>query len=219
MAKESSTTIFRKKVSKSYETLCVAYHEAGHAICALLKYIYVDSAFIYEDSATKKMCGETYFCPYEIGNSKQQILNYFLIGEICINYAGLVTEKIFYKKISGSDKFPSFLKDGSSLDTQSAAKILKKYNLIPPGRQRYLFKQKLTKQLISLLDNYWSDIEILAHALIQKKKLNYDQIKFLLIKKSQNKLFWKQRFKAIEFISSASAPELDDEVVKIIINM
>jgi hypothetical protein len=219
MSKESSLTIFRKKVSRSYENLCVAYHEAGHVICALLKYMRVEGATIYEDAKIKQMCGETLFYSYEDHAFNQQLLNYFSIGEICVNYAGLVTEKIFYKKISGSNKFPSFLKDGSSLDTQAAAKILKKSNIVPSGKQRYLYKQKITKQLLSLLENYWSDIELIAHILIQKKKINYKQIKYSLLRRSSNKILWKQRLKTIEFISSLESKGLDDQVLKLIINM
>ena len=219
MPEINSLSAFRRKVSKSYETISAAYHESGHVICSLLRHMKVESANIYEDKKIKQICGLTIFYPYDIKQFNQQLANYFLISEICINYAGLVVEKIFYKKISGSDKFPSFLKDGSSHDTQAAAKLLKKLSFISPGRQRFLYKQKLTKQLFNLLESYWLDIELIAHDLIQKKKINFNQIKSLLTKKSNNKIFWRQRFKAISYILRHDGKPLDDQAVKIIINV
>ena len=215
----SSLSIFRRKVSKSYETISAAYHESGHAICSLLRHMKIESASIYEDKKIKQICGLTIFYPYDLKKFNQHLANYFLISEIYINYAGLVVEKIFYKKISGSDKFPSFLKDGSSHDTREAAKLLKKLSFISPGRQRFLYKRKLTNQLSILLESYWSDIELIAHALIQKKKINFNQIKSLLLRKSNNKVFWRQRFKSINYVLRHENDPLDDQTVKIIINV
>ena len=211
-------SIFRHKVSKSYETISAAYHESGHVICSLLHHIKVESASIYEDKKIKQICGLTIFNPYDIKKFNQSLANYFLVSEININYAGLVAEKIFYKKISGSDKFPSFLKDGSSHDTKEAAKLLKKISFIAPGKQRFLYKKKLTNQLSILLESYWSDIELIAHTLIQKKKINFNQIKYLLLRKSNNKVFWRQKFKAISYVLRHEDKPLDDQSVKIIIN-
>jgi hypothetical protein len=133
-------------------------------------------------------------------------------------YAGLTTEKIFYKKISGSDKFPSFLKDGSSSDTQTAAKIFKKYNFVSPGQARFVFKKKITKQISILLENYWEDIEILSHLLFQKKKITYEQIKKLLTTKSKNKFFWKDQLKKIEILYHEDT-DLDDDTIRIMLSI
>lgn len=212
-------SIFRKQVSKNYETVSVAYHEAGHVICSLLKHMNVESASIYEERHSRKMGGETFFNTREDREVNQRLEQHFMIGEVYVNYAGLIAEKLLYKKISGSDKFPSFLKDGSSLDTEAAAKLIKKLNLAQPGKERYLYKQKIIKQITNLLDDHWKEIELIAHFLIQKKKINAKQIKSLLIRRSGNKLFWKQRFNTIGLILSLDKTSLDDEIIRIIVSV
>ena len=45
-------------------------------------------------------------------------------------------------------------------------------------------KKKIIKQVHSLIKEYWSDIELISHFLIQKKKISFNQIKEGAIKKN-----------------------------------
>ena len=112
-------------------------------------------------------------------------------------YAGLTAEKFHFKKMSGSDKFPLYWRDGSSDDTKDAAYLIKRFSPVAPGKKRYAYKKKIIKRTFTLLEQHWDAVTIVAHALVQKKRLGFSELKELLIKKSEDKEFWKDRFKDI----------------------
>ena len=105
---------------------------------------------------------------------------------------------------------------GSSEDITEVGKFIKKLNLVPPGKPRYLFKKKVAKDLKQLLTEHWEDIRLIAHALYQHKKLTQADIKQLLTKKSEYKNFWKERFKQINTLFAADA-RLDEQAVRLIL--
>lgn len=192
---------FRKKVSKTYDSISTAYHESGHTIYGLLYLIKIESVFIYEDKKVKRIHGITYYDSPELNKiTHKDGLSDRIYAEIGLSYAGLVAEKYQFKLISGSDKFPSFLKDGSADDTLEASALIKKYNMVPPGRKRYEFKKNIIKNVGVELQNNWDAVTLIAHALFQKKQLNFLEIKNILIKKSKKKKFWKEQFKKISVI-------------------
>ncbi len=197
MIKDNSLDSFRGKVSKNYEMITAAYHEAGHALFALLKYCYVNNVKIFYDS---EYLGVTIFYSFlkEVKDSELKV--FFATSEVGVNYAGLISERILYKKISGLDKYPSFLKDGSYRDTKVAAKIVNKYNLARAGKPRALLKKRIQKQITDILQEHWGDVELLSHFLIQNKKITFDQIKKLLTKKSEHRDFWREKFYVINFL-------------------
>jgi hypothetical protein len=173
----------------------------------------IDSVYVFENKRSKRIEGFTH---YDLPNlskiTDSEILVTFFKSEVCFRYAGLAAEKHLFKSISGSDKFPIFLRDGSSDDTLSAAALIKKHNLVAPGRKRYEYKKKIIKETLNDLKDHWNAVTIVSHALFQKKSLNFLELKTLLIKKSNNKVFWKEQFKNIEYIFNDSL-ELDDKVL------
>lgn len=208
----------RRKLSFTHDLISTAYHEAGHAICAILHFGRVSSIQIFPKKIKMRTEGA---CFYELFKEYEKIedsvlFNYQLVSEVCFYYAGLTSEKFYYKTISGSDKFPLFLRDGSSNDTLAAAAIIKKYNLAEPGKKRYAFKQKLIKRTLNELQKYWTDITLLAHFLFKKKRLGAKQIKRLLTTKSINKYFWKEHYKKINIIFD-NYSTLDENIIKSII--
>lgn len=188
-----------KHLGTFYDTVSTAYHEAAHAIYTLLCSIKVPLVYIMEKD--NKIDG---FCHYEIPDItkiQDNKLLYFIIDiEVGIKYAGLTAEKYHFKTMSGSDTFPMFLRDGSSDDTLSASYIIKKYNVAQPGKKRYDYKKKIIRKVFNSLKEYWDDVILISHALFCKKKLTFDDIKNIL-KKSKNKIFWKEQFKLINLIS------------------
>lgn len=215
--KDNKIIEFKNKVSKSFETITVSYHESGHTICALLRFIQVDVVSIKQNEE-KQMEGVTGYLSNLDNIQDAELFTYFLNSEIYLYYSGLVAEKILYKKISGSDKFPSFL-NGSSLDTQSAAKLITTYHKYSAGPERYKYKKKVTKQLASVLTSYWEDVELVSHFLFRKKRINFKQLKSLLIRKSINKEFWKKQFKSISLLHKIVSKPLDTDKIKIIIGL
>lgn len=188
----------RKKVTHIHESISTAFHEAGHAIYGLLHFVKIETVYIFQDKKTKRICGVTNFY-----NPFYNIDNYHMLQKsakivACLNYAGLVAEKYHFKNISGSDKFPLFWKNGSSNDTLAAITLIKRYNLAPPGRKRYLFKKKLIKETYNELREHWNSVTLIAHELFKRKKLYYSDLERLLIKESDNKKFWKKQFKNIK---------------------
>ena len=200
MANSGKGSIFdiRKKITATHEMISTSYHEAGHAIYSLLYGMRVPYVCIFRNKKNNRVEG---FCHYEtpdVALLQDANLVFLLVdSEIGFKYAGLTAERYIFKIISGSDKFPMFLRDGSSDDTLSAAALISKYNIVSPGKKRYSYKKRKINQVLKELHIYWDDITLLAHHLFAKKRLSFLDIKKLLIKKSPNKIFWKEQFKII----------------------
>lgn len=196
-----SISDIRKKITATHEMISTSYHEAGHAVYSLLCGMNVPYVCIFKNKKNNRVEG---FCHYEtpdVASLQDANLAFLLVdSEIGIKYAGLTAEKYNFKIISGSDKFPMFLRDGSSDDTLSAAALIKKYNIVSPGKKRYSYKKRKINQVLKELQIYWNDVTLLAHHLFAKKRLSFFDIKKLLIKKSPNKIFWKEQFKIISEI-------------------
>lgn len=203
MTNNSSGTILniRKKFHSTHELITTSYHEAGHTIYGLLKCIKVEEVSVFENKKTKRIEGFTYYKSPTPGQfASSELNNYWIIAEISCKYAGLNAEKYHFKNISGSDKFPMFLRDGSSSDTLSAAAMIRQFNLSSPGRKTYNYKKKLIKNTCDDLQEHWDAITLISHALFKKRRLDYEEIKKILIRKSSHKQFWKEKFKDISKI-------------------
>lgn len=203
-----ATTI---KLSQNHSMIATCYHEAGHAICALLMFAKVSNVFVQKD---RLISGATDFDVIE-NVQDSELADFITKSEININYAGMVAEKIFYKDITGSTILPNVLKKGCEEDVRQVADIIKKNNLSPPGQKRYSYKKKIQSDTNKLLLEYWEDVKIVAHSLFDKKKLNYEDLKLVLTKKSSNKDFWKNQFKYISLYIDQEK-EIDAKDIKII---
>lgn len=205
MAKNTgSIKEIRKKVTSTHECISTSYHEAGHAVFSLLCGIQVPTVYVFQNKKSKRWDGFTHYNSVDLSCVNDLfLLNELLNIEIGIKYAGLVAEKYHFKRISGSDKFPMYWKDGSSDDTKQAAALIKKYNTVPAGRKRYAYKQKIIRQVLRELEQHWDAVTAVAHALFRKKRLYFNDLKEILIKKTSNKNFWKQQFKSIENVFDA----------------
>ncbi len=192
---------FRKKVTKTYEFISTSYHEAGHTIYGLLHLMKIESVMVFEDKKHRRINGFThYHSPHLDKIEDGKVLNDRISAEIGLSYAGLVAEKHQFALASGSDKFPLFLKDGSSDDTMGASAIIRKYNVAPPGRKRYEYKKKTIIKVRYELQEHWNAVTVIAHALFRRKQLTFSDLKDLLTKKTKNKKFWKEQFKTIASI-------------------
>lgn len=189
----------RKKVTKTHELISTSYHEAGHVVYALLHFMLVDSVQVYEDKKLKRINGITYYdFPIEFDTiSDANLLNTLLRAEIGVSYAGFIAEKSLFKSISGSNQIPRFIKECSSDDNKCAALLIKKYNLAPPGQKRSLYKQKMIREVQQELHSHWDAITVIAHGLFRHRKLSFEDIQEILIKRTRNKKFWKEQFKNI----------------------
>jgi hypothetical protein len=191
----------RRKVTSTYELISTSYHEAGHTIYALLNGQKVDFVRVFETKRTKRIDGITCYHSIELSDINRETDPDFLASalqmEVGLKYAGLAAEKFHFKKMSGSDKFPLYWRDGSSDDTREAAALIKKYSPVKPGAKRYAYKKKIIRCTFDLLEEHWDAVTIVAHALIYKKRLSFLELKELLTKKSDEKDFWKVQFKKI----------------------
>lgn len=211
-----SSLNIRKQISKIHDTISTSYHEAGHALYSLLHGMKVYSVTISQNKKNKRIQGVCFYEIPEISLITDPVLFYKIAStEVGIKYAGLISEKYFYKTISGSNKFPISLKEGSSDDTLSATAIIKKYNIVEPGKERYKFKKKIINKVSKDLTDNWQDVILLAHSIFEKKKITYLDICKILTTKSNNKKFWKQKFKNIDAIFN-NLESLDEQELKII---
>src|SRR5271165_3022560 len=127
-----SLSSVRKKVTHTHELISTSHHEAGHTIYALLHFMTIFSVQVYQDKKSKRVDGFTHYYSFDVKTIVDpQILANRLYAEVGLCYAGLVAEKYQFKLHSGSDKFPSFLGDGSSKDLKEASEIIKKYQIAP----------------------------------------------------------------------------------------
>lgn len=190
----------RKKAFRAYELLSASYHEAGHTIYGLLEFIKIGSVSV---NLNQKGAGNgiTYYeTAFEEDISDRFLFNFLILSEIKLSYSGFCSEKLFFKKISGTAEKQIFLRDGSSDDVADAAALIRKHNLVPAGKKRYQYKQKMKNDITKTLDKHWDDVVIVSHALFQRKKLYYSDLKSLLLKKSPNKSYWKAQFKKIDYL-------------------
>lgn len=190
--------IIREKITNTHDFISTSYHEAGHTIYALLHLMKVDSVRVFIDKTTQRVGGMTYYS-YPPTIDWNYDLN-FVKAEICLRYAGLVAEKYHFKQISGSDKFPFFLKDGSSEDTMLAAKLIKQYKLAPSGKPRYKYKKKLINGTLKILIKHWDALTCVAHYLFNKKKISFDKLRNVLTTQIEDREFWKAQFNLIDQI-------------------
>jgi hypothetical protein len=206
MAKNAeSLRSVRKKVTHTHELIATSHHEAGHTIYALLHFMRINSVRVYQDKKTKRMDGVIFYdSPPVVSINDTELQVERLHCEIGLSYAGLIAEKYQFKLHTGSDKFPSFL-NGSYNDLSEASDLIKKYQVAPPGRKRYNYKKKIIREVARELEHHWDAVTIVAHALFQKKRLNFLDLKNLLTKKTKDEEFWKERFRVISNFYENSA--------------
>lgn len=208
---------YRKQFHKNYEIISSAYHEAGHAVFALLHFLKVFSVELCEIENDKigGLTSYELYCNYEekIDNNLKKKL---LLTEVGVSYAGLMSEQYHFKLLSGSDQPPFFLKYGASDDIALAANIIKKYNLCPSGKKRLSFKKQMMKNSFKDLYNHWDAVNIIVQLLFKYKKVDYSQIKKSLCSKSEKKQFWKEQFKKIDLLFNDFI-EIDNSMIKAIV--
>lgn len=206
----------QKKQAFDYAVIAAAYHEAGHAVCGLHNYLYVYDTFIITNKIKE---ANTLFYDYGANNLKdQELKKILLIFELQMFYAGLVAEKMYYKDICGSSHFPMHLRKGSWYDIASASNIIRKNGLAKPGKSSFLLKKQIKYDVENIISEHWDDIKVIAHSLYQKKRLSFDELKFILTKKTNRNEFWKERFKKITIIHKDKNSPTEDVVKDLILD-
>jgi hypothetical protein len=198
-----------RKQSDDYFFIATNFHEASHTITGLHNYFQVYDVSILMPTIRE---GTTNFYIFDV-DKDEELKQIFFIFELQTIYAGLIGEKIYHKDITGSDKFPSHLKNGAASDINQAATLIRKNNLAKPGKNTFLLKKRIQNDVEQLLLEHWDAVRVIAHALYKKKKLNFDELKKLLTTKTNHNDFWKDRFKKIKTIYSDNSIA-DDDVVK-----
>lgn len=204
-----------RKQSYDYELIAMAYHESGHAICALSNFLYVFSVGVM---TPKNNSGYTNWYIYDTTDVQDEELRKVLfINEVQAVYAGLIAEKMYYKDICGSDDFPMHLRAGSSEDTLMASSMIRKANLAKAGRQTHLFKKQMKKDVEQFLREHWDAVKIIAHALYKKTRLSHDELKYLLTRKTEHRDYWKDKFKKLKIVHNDKTSPAEETVKDILL--
>jgi hypothetical protein len=204
-----------RKQSYDYELIAMAYHESGHAICALSNFLYVFSVGVM---SPKNNIGYTNWYIYDTtGVQDEELRKVLFINEIQALYAGLIAEKMYYKDICGSDEFPMHLRAGSSEDTLTASSIIRKNNIVKAGRQTHLFKKQMKRDVEQFLQEHWDAVKIIAHALYKKTRLSHDELKYLLTRKTDHRDFWKDKFKKLKTVHNDKVYPSEETVKDILL--
>jgi hypothetical protein len=182
-----------KILSRNDSMIFTCYHEAGHIIVGSLMFFNITYVII-----KTSMEGDTNYETIDnniIDNC--ELLYYHNIANINMYYAGIISERILYKDITGSNILPRSLERYANYDMKNVSSFLMNKKLVKPGTSTYIFKKKIVNLLNKLMLKYWSDVKLIAHALYNNRKLYHYDIRNILTKKSVNKKFWKQQFKYI----------------------
>jgi hypothetical protein len=198
------------KQSLDYQLIAMSFHESGHTITALHNYLQVQNVNVMTE---KNREGNTEYFVYGDIIEDKELKKILLIFELQVLYAGLLAEKIYYKDICGSSKFPMHLRKGSWYDTALASSIIRKNSLAMPGKKTFLFKKEIQYDVNQVLLEHWDAVRQVAHSLYQRKKLSFDEIKYILIHKTEHKEFWQDRFRKIKLIHNENKP-LTEEIAK-----
>lgn len=192
------------KRSIDYVKIAVSYHEAGHAFIAAYNYLKV-----LDISITNINDSFVHYNPFEYDLDK------LIVFELQMLYAGFIAEKIYYKDICGSNIFPANLY-GAYDDTKSASKLIKKYKLLFPNKSISLLKKQCKKIVKTILQEHFTTLKLVAHAIYKNEKLSGEEFKNILIYKTNNKQFWREKYKSIERIHSDN--KLSSNELEIIFN-
>jgi len=219
MTNAGSISHVRKKFHSLHDLISTSYHEAGHTVYGLLHGVNVDMVEVFETKKTKRINGITYYHQFHLHEIDDFVLRDNLAKvEVGLCYAGLVAEKRFFKMISGIDRFPLFLKEGSSEDMAEATTIMDKCQLVEAGPKRSKYKKKLIKEVDLELAEHWEAVSLVAHALVKKKRIRAIELKKLLVKKTATPEFWKKKFKISEELHK-NCEGLDEKKIRFILSI
>jgi hypothetical protein len=189
-----------------YGLIATAYHEAGHAIVGIHNFWYVSNVEILNKPRFDE--GQTLYHDYDVNLvENNDLIRAFLLFDLQSTAAGLEAEKAYYKDITGSDRFPMHLKIGSSDDTAFISSQIRKYKLALPGNPTNLLKRRIRRETNAILMEHWESVRLVAHQLYKRKSLSFEELKFILTRKSDQKDFWKDRFSKIAIIHSDPTPD------------
>jgi hypothetical protein len=206
----------KEKDASDYELIFMSFHESAHTIVALHNFFQVYYVNVRDDVV--KDGSSLWYTSYRIGDS--ELKKTILLLEIQVEYAGVLGERIVHKDLTGSQKLPMNLRVGVSYDIKLASNTIRNNNLAEPGKDTANFKKNIQKKTEKILLEYWDDVKLLAHTLYDKRKLQYLELKNLLVRKSKNKKFWKDRFSKIEriYVYDGNNHPDDNVIKKIILN-
>lgn len=201
-----------KKQAIDYSAIAASYHEASHSCLALYRHIFVPDVSIKIDGSDA--VGLTSFYLYKNGDVLDlELKTMLLLAEIEMTYAGMIGEAVYYKETCGSSVFPRHLKSGSSEDIQNAQDLIRKHLLAAPGKETAALKKQLKKQVEAIIIEHWASIKLLAHAIYNRKRLTFHDLKNILCRKND---FWKVRFKETILIHSETKIPEEADVKKIL---
>jgi hypothetical protein len=203
----AQTSITTRKLASQIEVISCCYHESGHTLFGLLKHFQVSSVFVNYSEVVE---GITHYFWIDKPSFERNLIEHIAMDEVGMAYAGLIGEQLFYKDTCGSSKLPWVLREGSSLDIKAASKTIKEHNLASPGKPRQQLKARTRTNTNLLLTEYWDDLKLISHKLYKVKRLSFEDLKVLLIKKSTKKEFWKKQFREIELLFGDNVPDNED---------
>lgn len=201
-------------MDNNYQKISTAYHEAGHVIYALYSICKVEMVKLSPGS--KDFAGVTKFYSYLHYVEDIDLKKYFFFSEIGINYAGMISEKTLYKKISGLNTFPQILKSGSYVDNKSSAIMIKKYNKLISNKKFLLRREKVIEKVFPILELYWKDVETVAHYLLKNNKITYKSLKKIIKNNTFYLEDWSAIFNHIDYLYGKNGTLSEDNVKNII---
>lgn len=213
---KSSKSSIQQKQSNDYALIAANFHESSHTIAALANLIYVSSVNVNPAHQNGEDVGTTSYEAWE-EYLDPQLTKLTILAELQLLYAGLVGEKIYYKDITGSSKFPMHLKVGSWNDIASASSLIRKSEIATPGTETQILKRKIQQEVEKFLIEHWMEVKLISHQLYKKKTLVFDDLKTLLTRKNPHKDFWIEKFKKIKLLRD-SEEKISEETIKTLLS-
>jgi hypothetical protein len=187
----------RLKDAMELELLVMAWHESAHAIVALQNYLQVYYVSVRNDD--EKDGRTDFYIPLDIKD--QELKHTLFMAELQTLYAGLTAERMLYRDLCGSIKYPRHLQVGLSYDIKLASNLIRRHELAPAGKETAEFKKNIQHKVGKILLEHWGSVKLIAHTLHKKRKIpSFEELRLILTRKSNEKEFWREKFSKINII-------------------
>jgi hypothetical protein len=191
----------RLKDALELELILMSWHESSHAVVALCNNFEV--CFVSVRNPTEKD-GKTEFRTTADDVKDPELHRVLIINELEAMYAGLIGERLLYRELCGTTKYPRHLQIGLSYDIKLASQIIRRHELAPPGKETALFKKNIHRKVEKILLDHWGSVKLIAHTLHKKRKISsFEELRLLLTRKSNEKEFWRDKLSKIKLIYGA----------------
>lgn len=206
----------RLKDALELELILMSWHESSHTVIALCNNFEV--CFVSVRNPIEKDGKTNFYTTDDVEDAELRRL--LIVNELETMYAGLIGERILYRELCGTMRYPRHLQIGLSHDIKLASQIIRRHDLAAPGKETAIFKKNIHRKVEKMLLEHWDSVKLIAHTLHKKRRISsFEELRLLLTRKSNEKEFWREKFSKIKLIYGGKDKEhpTDEYIKKVLI--